>query len=530
VTAVILLAGRYRLADRLGGGGMAVVWRAHDEVLDRSVAVKVLAPGQAAGIAARARVQSEARAAAVLSHPNVAAVYDYGEATGSDGELVPYVVMELVDGVSLTDVLADGPVAPADAIRICADVAAALAAAHAHGLVHRDIKPGNVIVSRRGAKLVDFGIPAAIGSPDEPDKDRVMLETPTYPAPERPADGVVVPDSNVYALGLLLYRMLAGTTPWSAYTTTGMLQAHAYLPPRPHSAGDVVPAEVADLCERCLAKDPAHRPSASEVAAVLTRAARTGSPSGPAAPDLPRPAATVNPGQRAGAGEHSGSAGSAGSGSRGDGSEVATSDHAGSAHRRRLAMLAALVVVLAAGVFLTLPRLTGSPSGPRGSAEPQPGVGGVAAPGVPSSTAPVDGSDAPASGPGDDPSAPGSDSVKVGGQDGSGGGVGVRPPGGSPVGTATGPARWGAAAHPAVGTTAPPSRTRRSVDSPAGSAVVECVGKIARLVSWIPADGYKTQAVQPGPNPSVHVKFRAGNNQGSIRAKCVSGVPDVMVR
>src|SRR6185369_6478799 len=102
--------------------------------------------------AARARVRAEARAAAALSHPNIAAVHDYGEAPGPDGQVVPFVVMELVDGVSLTDVLADGPVAPADAIRICADVAAGLAAAHARGLVHRDVKPGNVIVSAGGAK------------------------------------------------------------------------------------------------------------------------------------------------------------------------------------------------------------------------------------------------------------------------------------------------------------------------------------------------------------------------------------------
>jgi eukaryotic-like serine/threonine-protein kinase len=103
-------AGRYRILDRLGEGGMSVVWRAHDPVLDRVVAIKMLAPGQLVDAAARARVQTEARAAAALSHPNVAAVHDYGETPDPSGEPVPYVVMELVDGVPLTDVLADGPV------------------------------------------------------------------------------------------------------------------------------------------------------------------------------------------------------------------------------------------------------------------------------------------------------------------------------------------------------------------------------------------------------------------------------------
>src|SRR6185436_4683288 len=115
-----------------------------------------------------------------------------------------------------------------------------------------------------------------IGSPDEADEDGVMLGTPAYLAPERLEDGVVVPGSDVYALGLLLYRMLAGTTPWSAYTTTGVLQAHAYLPPRPLVAGEMVPGVVAELCERCLVKDPAGRPSAAEVATVLSTAAAAG--------------------------------------------------------------------------------------------------------------------------------------------------------------------------------------------------------------------------------------------------------------
>jgi len=494
---------------------MAVVWRAHDDVLDRWVAVKVLAPGQAVDAAARARVQSEARAAAALSHPNIAAVHDYGEAPGPYAGPVPYVVMELVDGVSLTEVLADGPVAPADAIRICADVAAGLAAAHARGVVHRDVKPGNVIVAVGGAKLVDFGIAAAIGSPDEADEDGVMLGTPAYLAPERLEDGVVVPGSDVYALGLLLYRMLAGTTPWSAYTTTGMLQAHAYLPPRPLPAVDAVPAEVAELCERCLAKDPVARPSAAEIAAVLSAAVGTAMP--------PRPAA---PGPSARGAEPKAAVAAGGS--------APTSDHAGPARRRRLAVLAALVAVLVAGVFLTLPRLFGFRSEPGGSADPQPGMGGIAIPGEPSFPGPVGGSGTAPGGPGGG----GSGAGPGGAQDasGTGAGVGVGTPGVPPAGqagTATGAAGGGTTAPtpPAPpGTTPPPNPARRTVDTTGGSAEVECAGTLARLVRWTPAAGYETQAVQPGPNPNVQVKFRAGNNLVSIMAKCVNGVPDVTVR
>jgi serine/threonine protein kinase len=186
-------------------------------------------------------------------------------------------------------------------MRICADVAAGLAAAHARGLVHRDVKPGNVIVAAGGAKLVDFGIAAAIGEPDLADEDGIMMGTPAYLAPERLEDGVVVPGSDVYALGLLLYRLLAGATPWSTQTTTQMLKAHAYLPPRRLPTINRVPAAVAGLCDRCLAKDPADRPPATEVAAVLTSAARTAPPR-PVAPDLPTGSrATAGPIHPAGA-------------------------------------------------------------------------------------------------------------------------------------------------------------------------------------------------------------------------------------
>ena len=262
-----LLDGRFRLRGRLGAGGMSVVWRAHDEVLGRDVAVKVLSPHLARDTALLARIRDEARAVARLRHPNIVDVYDFGEAPGP----LPYVVMEVVEGRSLADLLSAGALPWHLAALIGAQVAAALAAAHDRGVVHRDVKPGNVVVSGARVKLVDFGISAAPG-----DDDRVsgeLLGTPAYLAPERLEHGVVRPATDVYALGLLLYRALAGRLPWRASTATQMLRAHRYQEPSalPPIAG--LPAEVAALCRRCLAKDPERRPGAAEVARVLAAAA-----------------------------------------------------------------------------------------------------------------------------------------------------------------------------------------------------------------------------------------------------------------
>ncbi len=267
-----VLAGRYRLLARLGAGGMSVVWRAHDDVLDREVAVKVLAPELAKDPGLPARVRIEARAAARLRHPNVVEVHDYGETENH----LPYVVMELVDGRSLSDVLNRGALAWRSAALIGTQVAAALAAAHARGIVHRDVKPSNVMVTSAGVKLVDFGISATVGEADRIGGE--VIGTPAYLAPERLHGGPVRPATDVYALGLLLYLMLAGRLPWQASTTTQMLRAHRYLEPAglPLLAG--LPDEVADLVERCLTKDPAKRPGAEEAARVLADAAGLAQP------------------------------------------------------------------------------------------------------------------------------------------------------------------------------------------------------------------------------------------------------------
>jgi eukaryotic-like serine/threonine-protein kinase len=261
-----LIGGRYRLGDRLGAGGMSVVWQARDELLDRDVAVKVLAPALAEDPELLRRIHAEARAAAGLRHPNVVAVYDYGE-TEDRGRTVPYIVMELVTGRSMNELLSGGPLPWRLAVLIGAQVAAALAAAHAHGIVHRDVKPANVMVTAAGVKLVDFGISATVGDADMAEGQ--LLGTPAYLAPERLDGGHVRPATDVYALGLLLYLGLAGRLPWEASTATQMLKAHRYREPPPLPDVPDLPQEAAELCHRCLAKRPDDRPTAANAAETL---------------------------------------------------------------------------------------------------------------------------------------------------------------------------------------------------------------------------------------------------------------------
>lgn len=264
-----LLAGRYRLVERLGAGGMSVVWRGFDEVLGRQVAVKVLPPSTSTDPSFRRRLRAEAQAAARLSHPHITNVYDYGEAVTVDGEPVPYVVMELVDGESLAAVLARVRRLPwPAAVRICSEVSAALAAAHSRGIVHRDVTPANVMLTAAGAKVVDFGISALIGENDI-DPDGSLLGTPAYLAPERLEGGQVSPATDVYAVGLLIYRTLIGQLPWDVGTTTALLRAHQYTEPEPMPAVEGLPNAVSALIARCLEKRPSDRPSSAELAHVL---------------------------------------------------------------------------------------------------------------------------------------------------------------------------------------------------------------------------------------------------------------------
>ncbi|WP_091672440.1 serine/threonine-protein kinase [Micromonospora auratinigra] len=268
-TPTLRLHDRYVLRERIGLGGMSEVWRADDEVLHRPVAVKALATKLAADPQLRATIQREARAAARLTHPHVTQVYDYGEATLPDGSLVPYLVMELVEGRTLGDRLTAGPLPWPEAVRLAGQVAAALAAAHKLGVVHRDIKPGNVMLTDTGAKVLDFGIASLVG-PRHPlagQTGELLMGTPAYFAPERMTPGPADPASDVYALGALLYRTLTGRAPLPVQTWEDVLDVQARRPPVPPLRIPGLPADVADLTLACLAVDPARRPSAAQLAA-----------------------------------------------------------------------------------------------------------------------------------------------------------------------------------------------------------------------------------------------------------------------
>ncbi|MFF0373388.1 serine/threonine-protein kinase [Actinoplanes missouriensis] len=259
----ILLASRYRLVTLLETGGMAQVWRTTDELLDRPVAVKLPAGDtRAAHLAWR-----EARLAARLSHPGIAAVHDYREAVRPDGSVAPFVVMELLSGETVAARLTDGPIPWGEAVSIGAAVAEALAAAHAAGVVHRDIKPGNVMLCPGGVKLLDFGISATAGEPDDDDTG-ATFGTPAYAAPERLDGKPAEPATDLYGLGVLLFEMVAGEPPYSVDTWEELAAAQARGPAR---LPDTLPVRLRDLIGQCLDDDPYRRPSAAEARRALAR-------------------------------------------------------------------------------------------------------------------------------------------------------------------------------------------------------------------------------------------------------------------
>ncbi|MEU7741356.1 protein kinase [Nonomuraea sp. NPDC049158] len=261
-----VLARRYLLLDPLARGGMSVIWRAFDQSLHRLVAVKVLTASLQAGLGERVRVRSEARAAARFLHPDVIDIYDYGETVTEDGEVAAYVVMPLLDGSTLGERIAEGPLPWTEAAAIALRLARALRDGHARGLVHRDVTADNVLLTASGPKLLDFGIAAASGDPDD---DR---GTPPYVAPERLAGAPTHPAVDVYALGVLLFAMLTGRTPYPETTWEQIEAAHRTAPP-PRVTG--VPHGIASLCRNCLAHDPARRPTAAEIADSLATTLRS---------------------------------------------------------------------------------------------------------------------------------------------------------------------------------------------------------------------------------------------------------------
>jgi eukaryotic-like serine/threonine-protein kinase len=261
------LAGRYELLSVLGRGGMGVVYRARDRMLDRIVAVKLLPAALAEVDTLAERFEREARAAARLNHPNIVAVFDTGIDRGAR-----YIVMECVPGKSLAErLLDDGRLDAPEAIEIAAQVASALAAAHAAGITHRDIKPGNVMVQPEGAvKVLDFGI-ARASTDVALTSTTTLLGSAPYMAPEVALGRSADARSDIYSLGCVLYEMLAGRPPFVGDLPVVVMNQHANAMPAPLSEFDVaIPPAVEALVMQMLAKRPDDRPqqAASLVSAL----------------------------------------------------------------------------------------------------------------------------------------------------------------------------------------------------------------------------------------------------------------------
>ncbi|MDQ3431965.1 MAG: protein kinase, partial [Actinomycetota bacterium] len=254
-----LLDGRYRVGARLARGGMGTVYAALDTRLERPVALKVMNPALADDDDFVARFIREARSAARLSHPNVVAVYDQGSDQG-----VVYLAMEYVEGRTLRDVLRErGRLTPREAFTVLEPVLAALGAAHHAGIVHRDVKPENVLMADDGrVKVADFGLARAMTSLSNATTHTLLMGTVAYLSPEQVERGVADPRSDVYATGILLFEMLTGTPPHTGETPLAVAYKHVHddVPP-PSSRVPRLPRRIDDLVRRATARDPDLRPA-----------------------------------------------------------------------------------------------------------------------------------------------------------------------------------------------------------------------------------------------------------------------------
>ncbi|HZD96893.1 MAG TPA: protein kinase [Micromonosporaceae bacterium] len=254
-----LLGDRYRLEEVLGSGGMATVWRGWDLRLERAVAVKTLDHAGLSDPSVAERFDREARTVARLTHPNIVAVYDVGTQDG-----VGYLVMELIGGVSVATLLDSGPLSVQQAVAIAAQTCDALGAAHSAGVIHRDVKPANIMVTHAGAvKVCDFGIARQLHAAGltltAPDS---AIGTSDFMAPEQATGDPVDARTDLYALGCVLYAMLTGRPPFTGDNPVGIIYQHLHNAPTPvRTLRADVPAELAALIGQLLAKDPAERPA-----------------------------------------------------------------------------------------------------------------------------------------------------------------------------------------------------------------------------------------------------------------------------
>ena len=271
------LGGRYILLTLLGAGGMAKVYLARDELLGRKVALKILREEHANDEEFAERFRREAQSAAALSHPHIVQIYDYGEEANAPS----YIAMEYVSGGTLGDrVCRDGPLGCAEAARLASQIAEALGFAHERGVIHRDVKPQNVLLSAAGdAKVADFGI-ARVTSASAISRTSVVLGTAAYISPEQAMGEPVGPASDLYSLGVVLYEMLTASVPFEAESPVGVAMRHVHEgPPAPREINPDVPEGMDALVMRLLAKKPEERYlSALEVVEDLSRAQQGGLP------------------------------------------------------------------------------------------------------------------------------------------------------------------------------------------------------------------------------------------------------------
>jgi serine/threonine-protein kinase len=385
-------------------------------------------------------------------------------------------------------------------LRIGAQVAAALAAAHARGLVHRDIKPGNVMLGPSGAKVVDFGIAALAGDSAESAPDGLLWGTPAYLAPERLDGGEVLPASDVYALGILLFRLLTGETPWHTETVTQLIEAHRHSKPEDLPDDPEVPDEVRDLYRRCLAKRPADRPEAAEVARVLGAV-------GPADLSLAELSAEPDP----------------------DAETQIVSPRAparrpkarrrGRVPLRVGAVLCLLTLVLFTG-FCAASGHHDQTGGPPAAAANPPAPDPSDASGTPTATGSGGGAPGAAVAAGGAAQQPdpgtGQDGVPASAPDPAPDGGATSHPTGGPTATA-------GSTPPVAGPVLKP--VDKTVSTVGGTVLVRCVGNTATLLGVHPAPGFAVAGLDSGPGDTVGVVLRSPLTTVHVGARCQNGEP-----
>jgi serine/threonine-protein kinase len=274
MTTPRLLSERYELGEVLGYGGMAEVHRGLDTRLGRDVAVKVLRADLARDPQFQMRFRREAQNAAALNHPAIVAVYDTGEVQSEFGPL-PYIVMEYVDGQTLREIVkTQGPMSQRQVIEVMADVCAALDFSHRHNIIHRDVKPANIMINRGGAvKVMDFGIARALGEGQNVTQTAAVIGTAQYLSPEQARGEAVDARSDVYAAGCVLFELLTGEPPFTGDSPVAVAYQHVREDPRrPSELNPAVPAELDAVVLKALSKNPVNRyQSAAEMRSDLLR-------------------------------------------------------------------------------------------------------------------------------------------------------------------------------------------------------------------------------------------------------------------